>query len=110
MPHLQLCRRRFDAAGTSSAQFGLPSLSAPPRFASERDFNGDGRPYPVAHSTTGENVIWLINGARDSSQRYIRHGSGIRTGASQGVGDFNGNGKSRYPLAQPRAGENVTGS
>ncbi len=57
----------FDAAGNSSAQSAAVSKrTLAVRVA--RDFNGDGRSDILWHnSTTGENVIWLMNGAAISS-------------------------------------------
>src|SRR5258706_564064 len=57
----------FDAAGNSSAQSAAVSkrtLAA----RSARDFNGDGRSDILwRNGTTGESVIWLMNGAAISS-------------------------------------------
>src|SRR5260221_5055564 len=81
----------FDAAGNSSAQSAAVSKrTLALRVA--RDFNGDGRSDILwRNSMTGENVIWLMNGAAISSSVTFATVADPNWSIA-GVGDFNGDG------------------
>ena len=96
----------FDAAGNSSAQSAAVSKrTLAVRVA--RDFNGDGRSDILWHnSTTGENVIWLMNGAAISSSVTFATVADPNWSIA-GVGDFNGDGKSDILWRNRATGENA---
>jgi len=96
----------FDAAGNSSAQSAaVAKRTLALRVA--RDFNGDGRSDILwRNSTTGEDVIWLMNGAAISSS--VRFATVADPNWSiAGVGDFNGDGKSDILWRNRATGENT---
>jgi chitodextrinase len=96
----------FDAAGNSSAQSAAVSKrTLAVRVA--RDFNGDGRSDILwRNSTTGENVIWLMNGAAISSSVTFATVADPNWSIA-GVGDFNGDGKSDILWHHRATGENA---
>src|SRR5712671_3315228 len=96
----------FDAAGNSSAQSAAVSKrTLALRVA--RDFNGDGRSDILwRNSTTGENVIWLMNGAAASSSVTFATVADPNWSIA-GVGDFNGDGKSDILWRNRATGENT---
>ena len=96
----------FDAAGNSSAQSAAVSKrTLALRVA--RDFNGDGRSDILwRNSTTGENVIWLMNGATISSSVTFATVADLNWSIA-GVGDFNGDGKADILWRNRATGENV---
>ncbi len=96
----------FDAAGNSSAQSAAVSKRTL-ALRVGRDFNGDGRSDILwRNSTTGENVIWLMNGAAISSSVTFATVADPNWSIA-GVGDFNGNGKSDILWRNRATGENV---
>src|SRR5882762_728300 len=83
----------FDAAGNSSAQSAAVSKRTLGRRVG-RDFNGDGRSDILwRNSTTGENVIWLMNGAAIASAAMFGTVADPNWSIA-GIADFNGDGKS----------------
>jgi chitodextrinase len=96
----------FDAAGNSSAQSAAVSKrTLAVRVA--RDFNGDGRSDILwRNSTTGENVIWLMNSAAISSSVTFATVADPNWSIA-GVGDFNGDGKSDILWRNRATGENT---
>src|SRR5205807_925371 len=83
----------FDAAGNSSAQ-SAPVSSRTPAARVRRDFNGDGKADILwRNSGTGENTIWLMNGAAISSAAVFATVSDLNWTVA-GTGDFDGDGKS----------------
>src|SRR6267154_1755949 len=96
----------FDAAGNSSAQSAAVSKRTLAVRVS-RDFNGDGRSDILwRNSTTGENVIWLMNGAAASSSVTFATVADPNWSIA-GVGDFNGDGKSDILWRNRATGENT---
>src|SRR6267154_1834351 len=96
----------FDAAGNSSAQSAAVSkrtLAA----RSARDFNADGRSDILwRNGTTGESVIWLMNGAAIASAAMFATVSDPNWSIA-GVGDFNRDGKSDILWRHRATGENT---
>ncbi len=96
----------FDAAGNSSAQSAAVSKRTLAARAA-RDFNADGRSDILwRNGTTGESVIWLMNGAAISSSVTFATVADLNWSIA-GVGDFNGDGKSDILWRNRATGENV---
>ncbi|MGB6295127.1 MAG: VCBS repeat-containing protein, partial [Rivularia sp. (in: cyanobacteria)] len=76
-----------------------PYISSPAVFA---DFNGDGIHDKMWHNTeTGENAIWLMDGANPTGAAVKTLG----TGWDYSIGDFNGDGKTDLMWREGTTGE-----
>jgi chitodextrinase len=85
----------YDAVPNNSAWTATPvSVRTTRRRIIGSDFNGDGKSDILwRNSTTGQNAIWLMNGATLSSGAPIPTVTDLNWSIA-GVGDFDGNGKS----------------
>src|SRR5213078_3433658 len=86
-----------------------PTGAGSPNGSSQRiraDFDGDGKADVFWHNdSTGENVIWLMNGVNMKGGAFI---PAISPGwQAVGSGDLNGDGRADLIFHNPSTGENV---
>jgi chitodextrinase len=97
----------FDAAGNISALTAPVSVTTPVSRVIGSDFNADHKSDILwRNSATGENTIWLMNGATISATVSSNVLSDLSYGIA-GVGDFNGDGKSDILWHNRATGENA---
>jgi chitodextrinase len=97
----------YDAASNSSARTAPVSVTTPARRVIGGDFNVDGKSDILwRNSATGQDAIWLMNGATISSSPAIASVADSNWGIA-GVGDFDGDGKSDILWNNGATGENA---
>jgi len=97
----------FDAAGNNSAWTAPVSVKTLVSRLVGSDFNSDRKSDILwRNSATGENAIWLMNGATLSAGVSTNALADLNYGIA-GVGDFNGDGKSDILWHNRATGENA---
>ena len=94
----------FVVSGWSS---GLSVTISGPTISNRCDFNGDGKTDILwRNTTTGQNVVWFMNGAAFSSYSWIDTVTDTNW-QIVGTGDFNGDGKTDILWRNKSTGQNI---